>query len=67
MADITISITVPSAYVPRLQAAIDNLDPRGTNTYVQQFKNIIKRWTIQYIQESELQGRDISVPSDIVT
>jgi len=67
MADVVISITIPDAYVNRLKAAIDVLDPIGALTYPAQFKNIIRRWTKQYIQEAELQGRDVSVADGIVT
>jgi hypothetical protein len=67
MADVVISITVPDAYVARLKAAIDVLDPIGALTYSQQFKNVIRRWTKQYIQEAELQGRDITINDTVVT
>jgi hypothetical protein len=66
MADVVFTITIPDAYVPRLKAAIDVLDPVGSLTYPQQFKNIIRRWTKLYIQEAELQGRDITVADGIV-
>jgi hypothetical protein len=67
MADVVISITIPDAYVARIKAAIDILDPIGALTYPQQFKNIIRRWTKQYIQEAELRGRDVTVEDGVVT
>jgi hypothetical protein len=67
MADITLSVTIPDAFVSRVRAAIDILDPLSGNTYPQQFKNIIRRWTKQYIQEAELQGRDITVGDTVIS
>jgi hypothetical protein len=67
MADIPINFIIPDAYTQRLKDAIDILDPPGTLTYKELYITLIRRWSIQYIQQAELQGRDITVDDEIIT
>ena len=70
MADITISITIPDAYVNRLKSAIDNLDPLvPTITYPQQLKNVLRRFLQAYIRQNEvkLNNDSIIVNNDVLS
>jgi hypothetical protein len=55
MADVTISIIIPDAYVARFRAAIDAQDPLlSGDTYITKGKFIIRRFLKFYLHQSEV-------------
>ena len=67
MADILISFIVPDAYVPRVIAALDNLDPGVSGTYKTRFIKKLRQWSKDYIKQSELINNFVEIEDEIIT
>ncbi len=65
MADITISLTIPDAYVARLRNALDYTITEGAGSdYINRYKIWVRRQTKIMINQAEV--NQLTIPSDEV-
>lgn len=67
MADISITFTVPDAYVQRLAEALDHLDSGVTGTYKIRYIKKLRQWTKDYIKQSELINNFTEIDDAVIT
>lgn len=67
MADISITFTVPDAYVQRLAEALDHLDHGVTGTYKIRYIKKLRQWTKDYIKQNKLINNFIEISDEIIT
>ena len=62
MADITISFTIPDAYVSRLKAALDRFVEGSGSDYINRYKVWVRQQTKQLINHAEVDA--LAKPGD---